>query len=133
METNKQASSQMALPDDEREYFLTKWHHVMEMVEWVPEVADFFEEKFGVFWEGQNIDTLNDALSQWYPHFLQKEARKIEEEIKRMIVEEAKRGREAKTKNRKTHWAVKEIKPFQPRGYKDFSDWCEIGDDTYLE
>lgn len=123
------------MSDDEREYFLTKWHHILEMIEWVPEVEDFFKEKFGVFWEEKDIDTLNDALSQWYPLFLQEEDRKIDEKIKREEKEEIEklyRAERASKKEKGAHCTVREIKPFQPRGYKDFSDWSELGDDFYL-
>ena len=131
MDTNQS----IFIPNDDSEYYLTKWHHIEEMVEHFPEVVAFFEERFSLFWEEEDVDTLNDALSQWVSQQLEEEHRKSIEELDRdlkQMYEKEEKEHKMQERKKKSEWVVREIKPSKSRGYHGFSDWDEIGDDYYL-
>ena len=117
----------------EKEYYLTRIYHIIDMQEEYEEFQAYLEKKFGLDWYKVKISSLDRALERWVDLSEKKEKREFEKDLHMYWEEESRSFKKLeKEKQRKEQYPIRIIKPTQPRGYKDFSDWNEIGDDFYI-
>ncbi len=113
---------------DEVSYYLTRLYYVLDMADYYDSLQEYLDNKFGYNWIYEDLDTLEKAIKEWIQWEDEQLDKEIEEYWRKTEEKESKSNRK-----KKHQWSVKEIKPCIPIGYKGFTEWNEIGDDTYLE